>query len=408
MKKFLTRKRIIIFIVFLVLAAIIFLFINKGKKVPEVMANVSKLERKTLEHIISVKSPLEGIEKAEVVSPLNYEIIDIKVKEGDIVKKDQVLAVLDSDELEKQIEHEQNQIELANLELKDRLRSMQIEYDKALLQLNELQESYNQNKELYENEIITEEAFKKVENTLADAKKSIESYNAVNGKIELSPAEKKRMEIQLQELELKKEDLEKLNIKSPIDGTVTRVNVNIGRYAKDTENGAAMFIVENLQKLQMKVAISEFDVGKIKLGQDAEVYSDILGSEFAKGIVARISPTAEQKDNNNMERVIPVLIDITERPENLIAGVIANAKIKAERKENVFAVPTGAIIQDGEEYKIYILNEDNTVSSLPVEIGLETDLESEITGALTEGMKFVINPDETFADGITVIPNENE
>mgnify|MGYP000903207770 CR=1 FL=1 len=408
MKKFLTRKKIIIFIVFLVLAAIIFLFINKGKKVPEVMANVSKLERKTLEHIISVKSPLEGIEKAEVVSPLNYEIIDIKVKEGDIVKKDQVLAVLDSDELEKQIEHEQNQIELANLELKDRLRSMQIEYDKALLQLNELQESYNQNKELYENEIITEEAFKKVENTLADAKKSIESYNAVNGKIELSPAEKKRMEIQLQELELKKEDLEKLNIKSPIDGTVTRVNVNIGRYAKDTENGAAMFIVENLQKLQMKVAISEFDVGKIKLGQDAEVYSDILGSEFAKGIVARISPTAEQKDNNNMERVIPVLIDITERPENLIAGVIANAKIKAERKENVFAVPTGAIIQDGEEYKIYILNEDNTVSSLPVEIGLETDLESEITGALTEGMKFVINPDETFADGITVIPNENE
>mgnify|MGYP000867896611 FL=1 len=408
MKKFLTRKKIIIFIVFLVLAAIIFLFINKGKKVPEVMANVSKLERKTLEHIISVKSPLEGIEKAEVVSPLNYEIIDIKVKEGDIVKKDQILAVLDSDELEKQIEHEQNQIELANLELKDRLRSMQIEYDKALLQLNELQESYNQNKELYENEIITEEAFKKVENTLADAKKSIESYNAVNGKIELSPAEKKRMEIQLQELELKKEDLEKLNIKSPIDGTVTRVNVNIGRYAKDTENGAAMFIVENLQKLQMKVAISEFDVGKIKLGQDAEVYSDILGSEFAKGIVARISPTAEQKDNNNMERVIPVLIDITERPENLIAGVIANAKIKAERKENVFAVPTGAIIQDGEEYKIYILNEDNTVSSLLVEIGLETDLESEITGALTEGMKFVINPDETFADGITVIPNENE
>jgi len=408
MKRFFTRKKVIVFIVVLAALGIIFSFINKGSAAPEVMANVSKLERKTLEHIISVKSPLEGIEKAEVVSPLNYEIIDIKVKEGDIVKKDQILAVLDSDELEKQIEHEQNQIELANLELKDRLRSMQIEYDKALLQLNELQESYNQNKELYENEIITEEAFKKVENTLADAKKSIESYNAVNGKIELSPAEKKRMEIQLQELELKKEDLEKLNIKSPIDGTVTRVNVNIGRYAKDTENGAAMFIVENLQKLQMKVAISEFDVGKIKLGQDAEVYSDILGSEFAKGIVARISPTAEQKDNNNMERVIPVLIDITERPENLIAGVIANAKIKAERKENVFAVPTGAIIQDGEEYKIYILNEDNTVSSLLVEIGLETDLESEITGALTEGMKFVINPDETFADGITVIPNENE
>ncbi|HKM00842.1 MAG TPA: efflux RND transporter periplasmic adaptor subunit, partial [Sedimentibacter sp.] len=371
-------------------------------------ANVSKLERKTLEHIISVKSPLEGIEKAEVVSPLNYEIIDIKVKEGDIVEKNQILAVLDSEELEKQISHEENQIELANLEMEDRLRSLQIEYDKAILKLNELEKSYTQNKELYENEIITEDAFKSIENTLTDAKKSIESFNAVNGKITLSAAEKKRIEIQVQELNLQKENLEKVYIKSPIDGTVTRVNVNIGRYAKDTVNGTAMFVVENLQKLQMKVSISEFDVGKIKLGQEAEIHSDILGNEFTKGIVARISPTAEQKDNNNMERVIPVLIDITEKPQNLIAGVIANAKIKADKAENVFAVPSGAIVQDGEEYKIYILNEDNTISSIAVEIGLETDLESEISGELTEGMKFVINPDETFEDGITVIPNENE
>lgn len=230
----------------------------------------------------------------------------------------------------------------------------------------------------------------------------------MNGKITLSAAEKKRIEIQVQELNLQKENLEKVYIKSPIDGTVTRVNVNIGRYAKDTVNGTAMFVVENLQKLQMKVSISEFDVGKIKLGQEAEIHSDILGNEFTKGIVARISPTAEQKDNNNMERVIPVLIDITEKPQNLIAGVIANAKIKADKAENVFAVPSGAIVQDGEEYKIYILNEDNTISSIAVEIGLETDLESEISGELTEGMKFVINPDETFEDGITVIPNENE
>lgn len=408
MKKFFTRKKVIVFIVFLVAAAIIFSYINKSSAAPEVMANVSKLERKTLEHIISVKSPLEGIEKAEVASPLNYEIIDIRVKEGDIVEKDQVLAVLDSEELEKQIEFEENQIELSKLETEDRIRAMQIEYDKALSNHKELEEAYEQNKELYENGVITEEAFKKIENTLAESKISIESYNAVNGRIAMSQADKKRIEIQEKQLQLKKEDLEKVHIKSPIDGTVTRVNVNIGRYAKDTENGAPMFIVENLEKLQMKVAISEFDVGKIKLNQEAEIYSDILGQEFAKGIIARISPTAEQKDNNTMERVIPVLIDITEKPENLIAGVIANAKIKTDKRENTFAVPSGAIVQDEDGYKIYILNDDNTISSIPIEIGLETDLESEIMGNLTEEMKFIINPDETFEEGMTVIPNENE
>ena len=409
MKKLFTRKKVIAFIVVLAAAAIIFSFLNKDTKASEVMANVSKLERKTLEHIISVKSPLEGIEKAEVVSPLNYEIIDIRVKEGDIVKKDQILAVLDSEELEKQIEYEENQIELSKLESEDKIKSMQIEYDKVLSNIAELEEAYKQNKELYENGVITEEAFKNSEKSLSDAKIGIESYNAVNGKIVRSEADKKRIEIQEQQLQLKKEDLEKIYVKSPIDGTVTRVNVNIGRYAKDTENAAAMFIVENLEKLQMKVAVSEFDVGKIKLGQEAEIHSDILGNESANGVVARISPTAEQKDNNNMDRVIPVLIDITERPENLIAGVIANAKIKTDRVENVFAVPSGALIQDGEEYKIYTLNEDNTISGIPVEIGLETDLESEVTGdGLTEGMKIVVNPNEAFVEGMSVIPNENE
>ena len=89
---------------------------------------------------------------------------------------------------------------------------------------------------------------------------SLETYNAVNGKIQLSQAEKKRIEIQEDQLKLKKEELEKVMIKSPIDGTVTRVNVNIGRYDKDTENSQAMFVVENLEKLQMKASVSEFDV----------------------------------------------------------------------------------------------------------------------------------------------------
>jgi len=408
MKKFFTSKKAIVFVIVGALAAIIFWLATKGSKAPQVMANVSKLERKTLEHVISVKAPLEGIEKAEVTSPLNYKIIDIRVKEGDLVKKDDVLAVLDRVELEKEIEYEENQIELSKLEAEERIKALQIEYDKALASYRDMEKTYEQNKDLYENGVITEEAFKKTEKDLEDLKRSLDSYNAVNGKIQLSQADKKRIEIQEDQLKFKKEELEKVMIKSPIDGTVTRVNVNIGRYARDTENGQAMFVVENLEKLQMKASVSEIDVGKIKLNQEAEIYSDILGKGFAKGRVARISPTAEQKDANTMERVIPVLIDVTERPENLIAGVIATAKIRTEKKENVFAVPSGAIVQDGEEYKIYILNEDNTMKSIPVEIGLETDLESEIIGDLSEGMRYVINPDETFQEGMTVIPNENE
>ncbi|PKM49396.1 MAG: hypothetical protein CVV02_16155 [Firmicutes bacterium HGW-Firmicutes-7] len=409
MKKLLKHKKLIIFLLVLVIVASVIFVLNKNKKDPVVTANVLSLERKTLENIISVKSPLDGIEKAEVTSPLNYEIIDIKVKEGDIVTKDQILAILDSDGLQKEITSAQNQIELTKLEQKEKVKEMQIEYDKAILNLKELELSYAQNQKLYENDIITQEALRTIENNIAAAKKSIESYTVVDSQIVLSLSETKRLKIQEQDLNQKKVDLEKVYIKSPIDGTVTRVNVTLGRYANDTENEKSMFVIENLNKLQMKVSISEFDIGKIKLGQEVEIYSDIMGEEFVKGTVTRISPSAEQKDNNNMERVIPVLIDVLEKPDKLIAGIISTAKIKVEKAENVFSIPSGALVQDeNSSYKLYVLNSDNTLKSIPVEIGLETDLETEIQSAeLTEGMNVVINPDNTFFEGMIIFPNEN-
>jgi len=407
MKKIFKKKSVIIILI-AILAVPVIIALNKNKGPVEVFVNAVSLERKSIEQTISVKAPLEGIEKADVVSPLNYEIIDIKVKEGDVVLKDQVLAELDSEELKEQITSEENQIALAQLELQDRLKAMQIEYDKALLRVKELEDSYKINMELLENEIITQESFDKIKSSLSEAKKGLESYNAVDGKIVSSPSEAKRIEIQKQELEKKKKDLDKVFIKSPIDGTITRVNVNLGRYARDTEGEKAMFVVENLSKLQMKVSISEYDIEKVHIGQEVEIYSDVLKDGVARGVVARISPTAEQKDNNAMERVIPVVIDVTERPGNLIAGVIASAKIKVDKAENVFAVPSGALLQDeNNNLKLFTLNEDNTLKSVIVETGIETELETVIDGSeLTEGMDIVVNPDISYTDGMAVTPNK--
>ncbi len=408
MKNIFKKKKLIIIVIILIAAAAIFTALNKNKGPVETAVNTVALEKKSIEQIISVKAPLEGIEKADVVSPLNYEIIDIRVKEGDLVKKDQILAVLDSEELEKQISSEENQIQLAQLEQQESLKQQQVEYDKALLNVAELEKSFNQSKELLENGIITKEAYEKSESSLKEARKSLETFNAVDGKVVLSSAKAKSIEIQKQELEKKKEDLSKVFIKSPIDGTITRVNVNLGRYAKDTSSEKSMFTVENLDKLQMKVFISEFDIGKISLGQEVEITSDVMGKDKTAGIVSRISPTAEQKDNNTMERVIPVVIDIIEKPANLIAGVSATAKIKVARAENIFAVSPGMLITDEEnQNKVFTLNDDNTVKSVIVETGLETDLEIEIrSGELADGMKVIANPDMSFTDGMTVRPND--
>ncbi|HBD63164.1 MAG TPA: hypothetical protein DC038_01885, partial [Clostridiales bacterium] len=185
MKNIFKKKRLIIIVIILIAAAAIFTALNKNKGPVETAVNTVALEKKSIEQIISVKAPLEGIEKADVVSPLNYEIIDIRVKEGDLVKKDQILAVLDSEELEKQISSEESQIQLAQLEQQESLKQQQVEYDKALLNVAELEKSFNQSKELLENGIITKEAYEKAESSLKEARKSLETFNAVDGKVVL-------------------------------------------------------------------------------------------------------------------------------------------------------------------------------------------------------------------------------
>ena len=145
MKNIFKKKKFVVILIVIIAIIVGIFYINSNKEAVETSANVVVLESKDIEQIISVKSPLEGIEKAEVVSPLNYEIIDIRVKEGDIVQKDQILAVLDNEELEKQIASEENQVELSRLQLDEKLKSLQIEYDKALLNITELEKNYEQN-----------------------------------------------------------------------------------------------------------------------------------------------------------------------------------------------------------------------------------------------------------------------
>ena len=66
------------------------------------------------------------------------------------------------------------------------------------------------------------------------------------------------------ELEQKKKDLENAEVKSPITGTVVRVNSKVGQFADKPEDEKPMFIVENLDNLEMEIAVSEYSISKVR------------------------------------------------------------------------------------------------------------------------------------------------
>ncbi|MEG2200176.1 MAG: efflux RND transporter periplasmic adaptor subunit, partial [Anaerovorax sp.] len=199
-------------------------------------------------------------------------------------------------------------------------------------------------------------------------------------------------------------NLDQTNVKSPITGTVTRVNTSQGRAANDTKNKEAMFVIEDLANLQMKVKIGEFDISKIAKGQTVKITADVMGDETVTGVVSTIAPTGELKDPASKEMVVPVTIDVNKGNTKLMAGVSAKADILIQRSEQVVSVPIDALMEDPTTGKNYIfLVKDKKLKKTEVALGVEGNFTVEIrTDKVKAGDVVVLSPTFDFTDGMLV------
>ena len=397
-KKFFTKKKMVAGVAVLAVAAGGFLFFSGGKD-GGIPVTVAAVEQKDLRESVSLKAPLEGTETVEIVSNLHYEITAIHVKEGDRVQKGQVLAVLDSEAMADEIGSAQDALAMAQAQYEDSVRSQQQQYEQAVQALQTAQNAAERTAALFEVGGVSAEE-------QAEAQAAIKGFSVKDGKVQGSASELKSIETARNALVRKQEALSDGKIISPIDGTVTRVNINVGRFADETDDNKPMFVVENLQQLQMKVNVSEYDIADIQAGQKAEITADVLKGQTVSGVVDRVSPTGELKEGSSAERVIPTVIRLTESNEALIAGINAKAEIIIEEVQNVLAVPIEAVADNGDGTgTVMRVKEDSTVETLSVKLGLETDLEIEvISDALQVGDQLLLNRDG-ITDGMTVTIN---
>ncbi len=430
-----------ILIAIVLIAVIVFagFKIKRNDNAPKgIQVTTFPVEKGNIEQVLETTAPLTGTESIDVVSKLHYKITEINVKEGDKVTKDQIIARLDTESLQKDIKQLQdnvellqiqlneaknstnNSYELAKSQLDENIANKQKEYEKAVSVMNEAERKLKNVQTLFDGGIETAENVKLAQLEYDNAKREVENYNAVNGQIVATASElqnlenisgvsniesmEKNIEIAQRNIERKKEELSECNIKSGINGTVTRVNSKVGRFADDTENSKPMFVIENIDRLQMKVNVSEYDISKIKEGQKVTVSAEVLGEETVEGVVSRISPTGEEKSGTT-ERVIPIVIDITGQNDKLIAGINAKAKIHINESIDTLYVPLECIHDDGDgKYSIYRVNEENKIEIISVELGVENDVNIEIKGeGIDVGNKIIMSPDPTTMTEGTVV-----
>ncbi len=364
-------------------------------------------ERTLVQEKLSVSGPVSGTDSVDVVSNLHAEVLKLMVDEGDRVEAGQVLAVLDDTDLRKEADMAKNDYDLAAATYEEKCREARDGYEKALQDFAAAQNNYNRMKVLFDGGSIPQVDLETAQNALNDARRQKDSYIVTDGQPEAPDSYRLQVEKARFEYEKKQKELAGAEIRAPIAGTVIRVNTKVGRFADQTnENHEPLFIIENLDVLEMEIQVSEYSIGKVAVGQQVLVSADILGGETVGGEVISISPTGEEKSGGSTERVVPTRIRIKDKNTRLIAGITARAEIVLAESENALCVPATALIQkEGADYVQAV--RDGVIHWIPVETGVEGDLMTEVIPAenetLDESDQIVAMPGEDYQEGMRVM-----
>jgi cobalt-zinc-cadmium efflux system membrane fusion protein len=261
--------------------------------------------------------------EADVVTFYEGVVSKVNVMVGSSVKKGHTLAIVASPEFIKK----------------------QMDYLAAKNELDLWEKEYERQEALNRDNISSDKQFQKVKADYLEAKTV---HNALRIEMELLGVDKGRLEEGM--------ITERMLLKSPINGIVEEISINIGKYIKP---GQTLFKIVDRSELLVELMVFEKDIMKIKKGQRIDFSLGNLSSQLYETHISAISGNVKSE-----AKVILALAEFSNINNELLPGMFVSAKIHTE--ENYLdALPEDAVIFDGEaNYHIYytipsLMNKDH-------------------------------------------------
>ena len=253
------------------------------------------------------------------------EVVRLAVQEGDPVRKGQFLLELDAAQYRAQLRQAQAALDAAKSSL--RLSEVSLQQSESLLKRKE---------SLFERKLVSPEEIETAR-TQANADRA---RNDVN---------REEVARSLASLQSAQEYLRKTVFHSPIDGTVTQLNVERGEIVMvGTMNnpGTVILSVADLRRMKVEADVDETDVASVRLGQTATVKVDALPDTTLTGRVVEIANSPKVSELGTQEQqtnfVVDVMID--NPPATLRPGMTADVEIRTATKSGVLHVPIQAVV----------------------------------------------------------------
>ncbi|MGF7059823.1 efflux RND transporter periplasmic adaptor subunit [Brassicibacter mesophilus] len=391
--------------------------VNKEEK-PSVYVSVVNVEKEdNFDSILTTEGIIKTKDQRNIVSNLPYNIEEVLVKEGDKVSEGDILARLDTKDLEYKIKTAEINLELEKQKLKNMedkaeagVSTFELEksVENAKLAYDQAQEKVKSSKQLYEAGAISKTVLEADETALITAKNGYElAQKQLNDMLENddteSSIELQRKNVELQEINLKaqKEALEQSIIKSPMNGTIVSSNARVGITAT---SATPLFVMDDITNLEIEVNISEYDINSIKLGQKVDITGEAFKNKEIKGEVAYIAPAATIMNTNaGKETNVTIRINIHNVDDYLKPGFSANVSINTAHKKDALVLPYETVYENKDGTKVVFKVENNKLKEIPIEVGIMGDLKQEvISDQIKLGDKIVINPNDKMKDGMDV------
>jgi HlyD family secretion protein len=359
-------------------------------------SKLQKVEKGDLAKSVVATGKVTPITKVEVKSKASGIVKKLLVDSGDKVKKGQLLAQLDKEEIEAQVEQSRAAAEAAEANL----LSSQADFERAKVDAEGpdvplLKRAYERAIGMAKEGVVStsalEDAQKNYELALNKQNVSKAQVTVLKAKIAQSQGQLAQDRANLKQLE---EQLSYTDIESPIDGVVLSRDVEMGDAVSSIlvlgSSATLVMTLGDTSSVYVKGKVDESDIGKVYLGQPARIKVESFKDKTFNGVVTKISPMGVEKDNVT---TFEVRASINNPGGELKAEMTANAEIILEEHKNVLQIPEGAIIYDKDKKASIEVPDPKAKDGkkkLAVNIGISNGAKTELLSGLKEGDEVVL------------------
>ena len=365
------------------------------------------VEKGEVNSFLKVTGVVEANETVRVTSEIMGQAKEVKVKNGEEVKRGDILITLGDEQIKIQVAQAQatlDSVQASSDKIKSGARPQVIKQaESALLQAkmnrDSVEENYLRMKKLFTEKAISEQQYEQAKNQyeIADVQyqSAQESYELV---IEGAAEEDiKSVEAQVRQakaaLDMAKYQLKNTQITAPISGKVTSISVSSGEMISPS---IPLLSIIDVSRIFVKVGISEKDISKIKEGQKVSLEIDAFPEEKFRGEVVSKGVAVDQ-----ISKTLEVKIEILQSEVDIPIGVFARGDILVKTNQNALIVPSSALTRKKTGIYVYVI-EEGIARQKEVVLGIIQDERVEILDGLSEEEEIVVLGNQELEDGLKV------